>query len=601
MKTDYYILLDVESTASDSQLKKAYRKKALQFHPDKNPDDIERATQIFAEIRLAYEVLSDPQERAWYDAHKSQILREDSDRGATNDEDYVDPDITGLTTEDILKYFDPSLYTRIDDSHTGIYQSAGRLFNKLAEEEILAGRQQGLKGYSSYQDDDPNDTTNILYPKIGSTKSDYSSDIRNFYQVWSSFSTVKTFSWCDEYRYSTAGDRRTRRAMERENKKSRDTAKKEYNETIRKFVTFLKKRDPRVKEGMVKFEQERKRKQQEDLLRQIERDRANNLDKEQFEIQNWQKIDDFEFQEIENHFVSDNEEIKDEDSALEIIECLICDKTFKNQKQFESHEASTKHKKALNKLKWEMKQEGISLGIDAVSDVSDFDTADEEQITDVNESDYIEDDYEDDDFDENYEEELRKIEEQLKNLGHDEDEDDELEEETFSAAQSEYTYEKIPTVDLSQDFEIDDEIESDVEDIKPKKLSKKEKKKQKYSKPALTKEHNDEEEKDELTKLAAALEKGKAIGVDDSDDTEWGNSQKKQKKKRAKKSADGTSQPSDSKEEVSKESSPQPPLGAEKCSVCSQQFSSRNKLFQHVNATGHAAPPPKKSKGKKKR
>ena len=50
---------------SESELKKAYRRLALQYHPDKNPDNIEECTRIFNDIQQAYEVLSDPQERAW--------------------------------------------------------------------------------------------------------------------------------------------------------------------------------------------------------------------------------------------------------------------------------------------------------------------------------------------------------------------------------------------------------------------------------------------------------------------------------------------------------------------------------------------------------
>lgn len=51
MKTCYYELLQVESSASETELKKAYRKKALQLHPDKNPHDVEGATARFALIR----------------------------------------------------------------------------------------------------------------------------------------------------------------------------------------------------------------------------------------------------------------------------------------------------------------------------------------------------------------------------------------------------------------------------------------------------------------------------------------------------------------------------------------------------------------------
>ncbi len=65
-KQDYYQILQVERNASIDQIKRAYRKAALQFHPDKNPDD-RQAEQRFKECSEAYEVLSDPNKRARYD------------------------------------------------------------------------------------------------------------------------------------------------------------------------------------------------------------------------------------------------------------------------------------------------------------------------------------------------------------------------------------------------------------------------------------------------------------------------------------------------------------------------------------------------------
>lgn len=66
-RKDYYKILGLTKTATETEIKKAYRKLALQFHPDKNPGD-EKAEARFKEIGDAYAILSDSEKKARYDS-----------------------------------------------------------------------------------------------------------------------------------------------------------------------------------------------------------------------------------------------------------------------------------------------------------------------------------------------------------------------------------------------------------------------------------------------------------------------------------------------------------------------------------------------------
>lgn len=94
-KRDYYEVLDVAKTASEEEIKKAYRKKAIQYHPDKNPGD-KAAEEKFKEAAEAYEVLSNPEKRQRYD----QFGHEGVNGGAAGGFGGA-----GMSMEDIFSHF----------------------------------------------------------------------------------------------------------------------------------------------------------------------------------------------------------------------------------------------------------------------------------------------------------------------------------------------------------------------------------------------------------------------------------------------------------------------------------------------------------------
>ena len=82
---DYYQILGVDRNSSDSDIKKAYRKLAVKYHPDKNPGD-SNAEEKFKEISAAFEILKDPEKRSRYDQ-----FGHDAFRGGRSSGQGVDP------------------------------------------------------------------------------------------------------------------------------------------------------------------------------------------------------------------------------------------------------------------------------------------------------------------------------------------------------------------------------------------------------------------------------------------------------------------------------------------------------------------------------
>ncbi|KAF7928899.1 uncharacterized protein EAE97_009741 [Botrytis byssoidea] len=336
MKTCYYELLGVERQASDDEIKKAYRKKALELHPDRNYGNVETATAKFAEVQSAYEVLSDPQERAWYDSHRLSILG----GGDPAEDDFAD-NVRITSAAHIISLigkFDSSV--PFTDAPNGFFGILRETFATLAREENAACDWDGLEI--------------VDYPDFGSAEDNYEDVVKSFYRAWVNFTTQKSFSWKDLYRTSDAPDRATRRLIEKENKRSRDEAKAEFNDAVRHLVLFARKRDPRFTPNS-QTQEERQKILRDAASAQAARKRAANQAKmNSYVVPDWANPDESEGVVEESS----------EDSEVEVIECVVCNKTFKSENQFEAHTKSKKHTKAVQAIQKQMRKENKSLHLD---------------------------------------------------------------------------------------------------------------------------------------------------------------------------------------------------------------------------------------------
>jgi molecular chaperone DnaJ len=144
-KRDYYEVLGLSRNATPEEIKKAYRKVAMQYHPDRNPGD-KAAEEKFKEAAEAYEVLSDPDKKAQYDrfGHAGLSGNGRGFSGATNMEDIFSQfgDIFG---EDIFGSFFGGQRGRSGSGRRGVRGSNLRIKLKLSYEDIAKGVTKQIK------------------------------------------------------------------------------------------------------------------------------------------------------------------------------------------------------------------------------------------------------------------------------------------------------------------------------------------------------------------------------------------------------------------------------------------------------------------------
>ncbi|XP_065091585.1 dnaJ homolog subfamily C member 21 [Ochlerotatus camptorhynchus] len=511
----HYEVLNVARTAEEDEIKKSYRKLALRWHPDKNLDSSEEANQQFLLVQAAYDVLSDPQERAWYDNHREQILR----GGHTNYED---------NSVDLFQYFTTSCYKGFGDDKGGFYGFYGEVFHTISSEEI-----EFLENEEDFD----------AIPKFGNSKSDYETEVRLFYAYWEGYCTKKSYAWLNPHNISEIRDRRVLKAIEKENKKVQQKARKERNEEIRSLVMFVKKRDKRVqayKKLLEERAEQNRIKSQQNRLEQIRR-KQKEIEEQQKNSSNvFNEAYEEQLRKLEESYADASEESSNEEEEaiqamgdamtglvisqnengeetfyVDDLYCVACDKMFNNKKSYENHESSKKHKQNVELLRDQMRKDDLAAG------------------------------------------------------GRDNQEASPQKDESLG------------------DMSNEDDDEEELAMVKPKKGKNK-------KKPVKQLPFSDEE-KEHIDILLPAAPK------EESDD-DWGGS-KKAKKGKAKGKEGGASKVKNgiaAKETTVEESAkpetipekPSEPVEGDsvdhKCVTCNDKFNSKNKLFNHLKQTGHS-------------
>ncbi|KAI8868254.1 DnaJ-domain-containing protein [Ramicandelaber brevisporus] len=577
--TCYYELIGVDQTATAGEIKKAYRRRALEWHPDRNLHRTAEATEHFAKIQAAYDVLSDEHERAFYDNHRDEILRGDEPGSgdADDDDDYYDSDaaetgaapraneVRGTSASQLMRYFSAACFNGFEPASSGSKNSFfvvyGNLFTQLSSEE------------QRVHDPATADIARLMATlSFGDATTQYVPEVRDFYAFWSTFSSRKSFGWMDKWRLRDAQTRYARRCMESENADARTKARNEFNDTVRNLVAFVRKRDPRVQQYLAEQRKAQDEKQAALKQKRAEEIRANLEKAKAYVAADWTKVeapshyeDEFsggtesEYDEYDDEDGEDSDgEGEDSDEAVEIgagdeddeliddvdledeLYCAACDKQFNSVPQMDNHLQSKKHQKAVAAIRKQMLREER----EAQKQQKQQPKQQKEQQIDSSPIDSLADQLEDADI----------------------DDADDL--DVYSLLNSKKSQKKknkakrngMASFDSSDDFDFEPALapaESDAE-VEPAHVVESEVSEEAENKPAseeLIAESKPTISKKQLREQRKAKKEQKAAAAE----------------------------------------------GAHACNVCKSSFDTRNKLFDHIKATGHALAAPSNSKQKKRR
>ena len=121
---EYYELLNIDKSANDNDIKKSYRKLAMKWHPDKNPDNLNEASSKFKKITEAYSVLSDPEKRKLYDTYGKEGVQMENMNGGINPMDIFKNFFGGNFNEEreeqSIEPIVKELYLSLEELYTGV-------------------------------------------------------------------------------------------------------------------------------------------------------------------------------------------------------------------------------------------------------------------------------------------------------------------------------------------------------------------------------------------------------------------------------------------------------------------------------------------------
>ncbi|KAL7494149.1 hypothetical protein ACHAWT_002932 [Skeletonema menzelii] len=275
----HYDVLGVERDADAAIVKKAHRKLALKHHPDKtvslDEQQREESAAEFKLIQAAYECLSDPVERKWYDEHRDMILR-----GGMHGSDAADGESSFVY--DVTPFHFSGCYDGYDDNNPDNFYSV------YAEcfESIYNGEKDGYISEGNIDLDDMHNA-HLSEVSFGNSQSKWE-EVSAFYNSWEAFTTSLNFAWVDIYHLNDmreAPNRRIRRLMEDDNRKKRKAAKKERVEEVIALVRFVKKRDPRVRAQREQQLRDQAKKEAKDKKDAEERKKKREIAKQEWRIQ----------------------------------------------------------------------------------------------------------------------------------------------------------------------------------------------------------------------------------------------------------------------------------------------------------------------------